>query len=141
MELIVGGAFQGKLKWAFKHYGYEESEAADAGKYSKADMEQLKKKVAAGRIKIITHVEEMVKAWLKQEKKPVEQLEELLAQNEHIIFIMDEIGSGIVPMDAFERKYREEAGRCGCFLAKRAERVIRVIYGSGTIIKDGGESL
>ena len=49
--------------------------------------------------------------------------------------ISDEIGNGIVPMDAFEREYREQTGRILIELAKEAEEVIRVICGIGQKIK------
>ena len=47
------------------------------------------------------------------------------------ILIMDEIGYGIVPVDAFERQYRELAGRIGCQLAAEADEVWRVVAGIG----------
>ena len=39
----------------------------------------------------------------------------------------DEIGNGIVPLDAFEREYREQTGRAEILLAKKADEVVRVI--------------
>lgn len=45
------------------------------------------------------------------------------------VIISNEIGCGIVPMDAFERAWRECTGRLLCSLAARAQRVDRVICG------------
>ena len=51
------------------------------------------------------------------------------------ILVTDEIGYGIVPMDLFERDYREQTGRVCCELAARAEQVWRVCCGLGQRIK------
>ena len=40
-----------------------------------------------------------------------------------------------MPVDSFERKYRDVNGRVNCFLAENAEQVIRVICGIGKRIK------
>ncbi len=39
-------------------------------------------------------------------------------ENKDTIVIADEIGNGIVPLDAFEREYREQTGRAEILLAK-----------------------
>ena len=49
--------------------------------------------------------------------------------------ICDEVGNGIVPMDAFEREYRERLGRFLIEVAKRADRVERIMCGIGQRIK------
>ena len=51
------------------------------------------------------------------------------------ILVTDEIGYGIVPVDPFEREYREETGRICCLLAEKSEEVWRVCCGLGTRLK------
>ena len=51
------------------------------------------------------------------------------------ILVTDEIGYGIVPIDPFEREYREETGRICCLLAEKSEEVWRVCCGIGTQLK------
>ena len=51
------------------------------------------------------------------------------------ILVTDEIGYGIVPMDPFEREYREETGRICCLLAEKSEEIWRVCCGIGTRLK------
>ena len=46
-----------------------------------------------------------------------------------------EIGGGIVPMDAGERRAREAAGRLACLLAARADTVIEMFCGIPTVLK------
>ena len=53
------------------------------------------------------------------------------------VVISNEIGYGIVPMDKFERRYRELTGRICCDIAKESKEVHRVVCGIGTIIKGG----
>lgn len=51
------------------------------------------------------------------------------------ILVTDEIGCGIVPVEYFERIYREETGRICCLAASRASQVWRVCCGIGQRIK------
>ena len=48
---------------------------------------------------------------------------------------LGEIGNGIIPLEPFEREYRERTGRILVELASRAEEVERVICGMGQKIK------
>lgn len=108
MILIVGGAYQGKTEYAREHFkGYE--------------------------IKNCYH--EVVRKQLAEGKNPTEEAEKYLEGREKLVIISDETGYGLVPVDAFERKCREETGRVNCFLAGKAEKVIRVVCGIGTQIK------
>ena len=52
-----------------------------------------------------------------------------------LVIISDEIGYGLVPVDVFEREYREKSGRVNCYLAEKADQVIRVVCGIGSRIK------
>lgn len=61
--------------------------------------------------------------------------ETLLAENPDALVVSDEIGLGIVPLDPFDRRWREETGRALCLLAERAERVTRVCCGIPRVIK------
>ena len=51
------------------------------------------------------------------------------------VVIATEVGGGVVPVDAGERAGREAAGRLGCLLAQRAERVVRVFCGLPMVLK------
>lgn len=51
------------------------------------------------------------------------------------ILVTDEIGLGIVPVEPFEREYREETGRICCLLAAESEQVWRVACGLGQRLK------
>ena len=62
--------------------------------------------------------------------------EELLRVNPDIVLISNELGYGVVPVDAFDRKYREAVGRICTKMAAAAKRVVRVTCGIGTVIKN-----
>ena len=72
---------------------------------------------------------------MQRGENPKESILDFFTKYPDCILISDEIGNGIVPMDAFEREYREQTGRILIELAKEAEEVIRVICGIGQKIK------
>jgi adenosyl cobinamide kinase/adenosyl cobinamide phosphate guanylyltransferase len=113
MILVVGGAHQGKSEYVKENFG---------SGYTIIHQYHLK-----------------VKEQLENGKNPVTEAEKLLSEEEkqgkELIIISDELGYGLVPVDAFEREYREQNGRVNCCFAKHAGQVIRVICGIGTKIK------
>lgn len=53
----------------------------------------------------------------------------------HEVVVMTEVGSGVVPLDAGERAWRERAGRLSCLLASRADCVVRMVCGIPQVLK------
>ena len=80
----------------------------------------------------VWNVEELV----SEKAVTLEALADELASKE--IVIADEIGCGLVPLDASEREKRERAGRLACMLAERADKVIRVVCGCPQVLKGAG---
>lgn len=118
MILITGGAFQGKLEAAkalFLEKGYGKDPLILEGTQIVSKQMQ--------NADIIHRFHLWIRSLLKEEKDPYKMAEELLKANPHVILILDQMGCGIVPMDAFDRKYRETVGRIGCMLAKQAQEV------------------
>lgn len=125
MVFVVGGSSQGKLKCARTLLGEE--------------------------YLFVNHYHEMVKMklrelWSKNCREDAERMIEAMAeqfltekkaagQYERLVIISDELGCGLVPVDAFEREYREINGRINCYFAREAEQVIRVVCGIGNRIK------
>ena len=70
-------------------------------------------------------------------KSPSPEAESMAYLEKHpdTVIICDEVGSGIVPLDSFEREYRERLGRLLCEIAAKAERVERIVCGIGQRIK------
>ena len=61
--------------------------------------------------------------------------QELLERNPQVCILTNEVGYGVVPVEAFDRKYREMVGRVCEQLAARSEEVHRVVCGIGMVIK------
>ena len=60
----------------------------------------------------------------------------LLARNPGAALTCDEIGGGIVPLDPFERRWREETGRALAILAAApGTKLVRVWYGLGETLR------
>lgn len=127
MELYIGGCSQGKLHYVLKQTGIPEDMVLDAAEITGND---IKKEVL-----IINHFHLLVKSILKEGGNPEEIINEITEENAGLIIISDEVGNGIVPMEAAEREYRERLGRILCGLAEKAVRVERIICGIGQRIK------
>lgn len=109
MILIIGGFAQGKLHYVKQHYGEQ--------KY------------------IVNHLHLFIREQLQQGKKPEDEIYKMIEEHPDCILICDEIGNGIVPMEAEERTYRERTGRILERLAAEADEVVRVVCGIGQKIK------
>jgi adenosyl cobinamide kinase/adenosyl cobinamide phosphate guanylyltransferase len=73
---------------------------------------------------------------MEEGKDPFKEAEALLENDsDKLIIICDEVGAGIVPMDEFEREYRENVGRIACFFADKAERAVRMVCGIAINLK------
>ena len=124
MRIITGGAFQGKRAFAEKLY--PGVEWTDGGRCALDEIRTCR---------AVYGFHEFVKRWLEQGKSWEELASLILEENRDLILICDEIGCGLVPVDAFEREYRESTGRVMNALAEQAERVDRVVCGIGRRIK------
>lgn len=62
-------------------------------------------------------------------------LSDLMEKNPHAIIICDEVGNGIVPVEDKKRRYREIVGRSCQEIAKRSDRVVRIVCGCPQVIK------
>ena len=103
MVLITGGRYAGKLDYARRCFpGY----------------------------RICGRYQERVRELLDGGSDPWAEAA-LLIEEEKVAVLMDEIGCGLVPVDVDDRLFRETAGRIGCYLAKHAEEVHRVVLGIG----------
>ena len=132
MKFIIGGEFQGKLKYALDIANASLEEACDISKE-----EYIKSK------KIIYNINLFIKNNLAEGKtqEVIEKIiDKFINENPEIVIVSTEIGYGIVPMDKFDRSYREVTGRICCMIAQKAKEVHRVICGVGTVIKGAGKN-
>ena len=125
MILVVGGAFQGKKEYAKKMFALTDADFVDGVVCGSEELYQAK---------AVVHFHEYVRRCLQEGRELTGLADSLVKQNPDIIILANELGSGVVPVDAFDRSWRETAGRLCCELAKRADEVHRVVCGIGTVI-------
>lgn len=161
MKLVIGGYAQGKLNYVLQQNGgkqfcvwdgvlldsdgacldetdldgvcqngaYSGETGLDGTRQDDADTGEKGKTV------IFNHFHNWVRECILQGRNPEKEIQAMLCRYPDCIIISDEIGNGIVPVDAFEREYRERTGRLLVELAGAAEEVVRVICGIGQKIK------
>lgn len=127
MKLVIGGTAQGKLEYILLKYDVQKNMVWDG---VLPNDRKLNKNIV-----IINHFHQWVKSRMVSGGCPEDEIMSFLDYNEDCIIICDEIGNGIVPIDPFEREYRERTGRILVQLAMRAEEVERIICGIGQKIK------
>ncbi len=125
MELIIGGAFQGKLAYARKQH--PDLDWVDGSNCTRKELDS-----AGG----VFHFHEFISRQLREREDLSDLAEALYAHNPSLVIVSQEVGYGVVPVDAFEREWREAVGRVSTDIAALSCRVIRVICGIGTVIKD-----
>ncbi len=119
MMLVVGPAFSGKRAWVCQTLGWSDDQLS---------------------ARAVVDAQDLV--W---EATDLEMLADELASYE--VVVACEVGSGVVPVEANVRAWREAAGRLSCLLAERADVVVRICCGLPQVLKgslakveDGRES-
>ncbi len=134
MKLIIGGYAQGKLDYVCSKYHVQKEMVWDSVIPNDANgIDDADSTI------VVSHFHRWVKKCMEDggcpEDAVVVFLEDCRNRNKDCIIISDEIGNGIVPVDAFEREYREHMGRILIQLADKAEEVERVVCGIGQKLK------
>ena len=110
MILIVGGSCQGKTDFARKNF--------PNAKYFNQLHLFIRKRLENG----------------KEQAEILSEIKEEISEGQWVL-ISDEIGNGVVPIEPFERQWREVTGRILISLAKEAAEVYKVVCGIGMKIK------
>ena len=127
MKLVIGGYAQGKLNYVLQKYDKEPCQIWDGAI-------PMNKSEQRGTV-VINHLHHWIKSRIAKDGCPEEEIFAFVENCPNCVIISDEVGNGIVPIEAFEREYRERTGRILVELAKKAEEVERVICGIGQKIK------
>lgn len=125
MRLIIGGASSGKRN-RVQELGYLEEDIFDCTAGGMAEI---------GDSKVLYKLNFLVDSLMKQAIDPKQAVFDLLLQSQLEVIVCDEVGCGVVPMDRYERDFRETVGRICCVLAAQATVVERVYCGIATVIK------
>jgi len=119
MKLIIGGLGQGKLQYALTAYGISPSDVS----------------TELGDSAVINKLQDIIREKLIDGGDPVADILSHAQAHPDVIYISDEVGSGVIPIAPFERNWREAVGRCLVLLASRAEKVERVFCGLPVVLK------
>lgn len=134
MEFYFGGRCQGKLDYVRKLHAGEVCTVVEGSVLSLVE-EECRQQLDREESVILNHLQDWVLRCMKTGADPEQKAVFLWGHYPKLIVICDEIGNGIVPMDEFEREYRECVGRIQCNLADRAEKVGRILCGMGQKLK------
>lgn len=126
MILVTGGMAQGRLNFVLNKFGFDCKDVFDA--------EKKKINEYSGE-KIIYHMEEVVSEWILSEMDYQDEVKNFVESHDKCIIISQEMGCGLVPVDEYERKWREISGRVNNILAEKSSEVYRVCCGIGLKIK------
>jgi len=123
MMLIIGGRGQGKLDYVRMAYDVKEEEIG-------TDL---------GENRVVYGLHNMIRTMVAAGEDPQAAVLAHSRTHPQTIYICDEVGSGVVPIDPAQREWREAVGRCCCALAKEAQRVERIFCGLPLVLKREAE--
>ncbi len=133
MKLVIGGAHQGKLDYAKRTYvGRQSGTAEEEFHWIDGKDCSFEEVYTCGGI---YNFELLIKRMMEN-GEDISGFTSLLARkNPEIVIVSTEIGYGLVPIDAFDREYREQTGRICTQLAELSSQVDRVVCGIGITLK------
>lgn len=126
MDLVIGGACQNKRQAACAVFNLNMEDIADG---SICGFHEI------FRCRALSDFHLLIRRMLEEGKDTQNLIQEIIGKNPNIVIISDEIGYGIVPMDARLREWRERTGRICCEAAAASEHVVRVVAGIPQFIK------
>lgn len=114
MILVIGAISSGKLDYV-KSLGYKDDDISDA------DLNSEKK--------VLYNLQDLVEPDLEISSELIDNL----MQKE--VVICNEVGSGVIPIEPYQRLKREQTGRLCCKLAEKADKVVRMVAAIPSTIK------
>ena len=120
MKLVIGGYAQGRLAYVLRQYEKNTEDVFDFAEHSIFEWNNQP---------ILYHMEELVKQAKQENQSVFEWLIKYLPLWKNCILITQEVGCGLVPIEAEERQWRETVGRMNIWLAEQAETVERGFCG------------
>lgn len=118
MNLIIGGAYQGKRDFAKKTYSLTDSDIYTC-RGSEIDFS----------LPCIDHIEEFALACVREGIDPLAFFQANRAAWQGSVLICQDIFCGVVPMEAELRAWRNSTGQLCQYLSREAQRVSRIFCG------------
>ena len=124
MHLVIGGAYQGKLRYAMEHFGVTEEQVFDC---------------SGGGIDFsapcIDHGERYALTCVREGREAADDFRANRERWQSAVILCDDISSGVVPLDPEARAWREASGRLVNYLAGEAETVTRLFCSIPQVLK------
>lgn len=115
MILITGGSYQGKLDYARQRFGLSDADICVGG----VDFSR----------KCLAYIDRWALAQVREGAEPADAFRAAPEAWRDAVIITTDISSGVVPMDATLRAWREACGRMNSYLAGEADEVWRLFCG------------
>lgn len=125
MDLIIGGAYQGKLAYAKQHFSLSDEQI-----YTCTEAEALDFKKPC-----INKLEEYTLWCVRNSVDALKVFRENHSKWEKSVLICCDIFCGVVPLGADMRAWREMTGKLCAYLSREADSVTRVFCGIGQRLK------
>ena len=125
MVLIFGGAYQGQREYALKRFSLNSGDVYECGGKPELDFS----------CSAVFGLECFTRACAKNGVDAAAYLRENGERLCDKIIVSDDYSGGIVPVDAFEREWRETHSRALTALAAQADEVVRLFCGLPARIK------
>lgn len=127
MKLIIGGAFQGKRRYAAECFGISEEDILSGENAAPDDLYGCK---------AVSEFHLLIKSAGTAPEAASSFIDGIYERNPDIIIICDEVGAGITPVERIERDWRETVGRTCCRAAELSDTVVRIHCGLPQTIKE-----
>ena len=135
MDLVIGGFAQGKLEYVMETV---DKICQEPAALLDETCTELPEKGSAAPVVIVDHLHRILQKYPDQETAEqwiCQVIEGCRREGRRLIFICDEVGNGVIPLEASQRQFRETTGRILCKLAKEADHVTRIFCGIPQLLK------
>lgn len=128
MRLVIGGYAQGKLDYVLSRTEISASEVTDG--------ESCALDFAPASPLVVDRLHILIRRLMLGKLDPDGFIDAIIEKNPDVVIICDEVGCGVIPLDGFDREWREAVGRTCCRIAQKSERVERIFAGIPTVIRE-----
>lgn len=134
MHIIIGGAYNGKRNYVTTMLAGREAEWFEG--VIPSDRQHLD----TDQVMVVAGIEKWLAETKLSETDAIDHVLSAVAGRD-VIVVLTDIGRGIVPIDAQQRKLRDACGRLYQRLIAEADEVTRIWYGLTQTLKRRGEVL
>ena len=129
MHIIIGGAYNGKRGYVRTMLAGREVEWFEGVMPKHSD---------TGQVMVVVGIDKWLAETKLSEADAIDYVLSAVAGRD-VIVVLTDIGRGIVPIDAQQRKLRDACGRLYQRLMAEADEVTRIWYGVAQTLKKRGE--